>query len=103
MQDSEISFLKYFSDVFKLPSLLESAIGMEKAYMLISCEIGEEHSIYLQLKEIPEIKDCIITFGSYDLVVKFETDTAEEMSTIISSRVRKLDKIRSTITLRVTD
>ncbi len=76
---------------------------MEKAYMLISCDMGEEHSIYSQLKEIPEIKDCIITYGSYDLVVEFETDTAEEMTRIISSKIRKLDKIRSTITLRVTD
>ena len=70
--------------------------------MLISCEIGEENSIYLQLKDIPEIKDCIITFGSYDLVAKFETNTAEELSTVISSKIRKLNKIRSTITLRVT-
>jgi len=90
------------SDVFKFQSFLESAIGMEQAYMLISCEIGEEHSIYSQLKEIPEIKDCIITYGSYDLVVKFETSTAEELNTVISSKIRKLDKIRSTITLRVT-
>jgi len=71
--------------------------------MLISCEIGEEHLLYSQLKEIPEIKDCVITFGSYDLVVEFETETAEEMNKIISSKIRKLDKIRSTITLRVTD
>ena len=95
--------MKIFSDVFKLQSFLQSAIGMEQAYMLISCEIGEEHSLYLQLKEIPEIKDCIITYGSYDLVVKFETDTAEEMTRIISSKIRKMEKIRSTITLRVTD
>jgi len=94
--------VKIFSDVFKLQSFLENAIRMEQAYMLISCEIGEEHSIYLQLKEIPEIKDCIITFGSYDLVVKFETSTAEELNTVISSKIRKLAKIRSTITLRVT-
>ena len=102
MQDFKI-FGNIFSDVFKLQPILESAIGMEKAYMLISCEIGEEHSIYSQLKEIPEIKDCIITYGSYDLVVKFETNTAEEMNKFISSKIRKLDKIRSTITLRVTD
>ena len=94
--------MEIFSDVFKLQSFLESSIGMEQAYMLISCEIGEEHSIYSQLKEIPEIKDCIITYGSYDLVVKFETSTAEELNTVISSKIRKLDKIRSTITLRVT-
>jgi len=94
--------VEIFSDVFKLQSFLESSIAMEQAYMLISCEIGEEHSIYSQLKEIPEIKDCIITYGSYDLVVKFETSTAEELNTVISSKIRKLDKIRSTITLRVT-
>jgi DNA-binding Lrp family transcriptional regulator len=94
--------VEIFSDVFKLQSFLESAIGMEQAYMLISCEIGEEHSLYSQLKEIPAIKDCIITYGSYDLVVKFETSTAEELNTVISSKIRKLDKIRSTITLRVT-
>ncbi len=74
---------------------------MEQAYMLISCEVGEEHSVYLQLKEIPEIKDCVITIGSYDIVVKFETNTAEELNTVISSKIRKLSKIRSTITLRV--
>ena len=94
--------MKIFSDVFKLQSFLENAIRMEQAYMLISCEIGEEHSLYSQLKEIPEIKDCIITYGSYDLVVKFETSTAEELNTVISSKIRKLAKIRSTITLRVT-
>ena len=102
MQDFEI-FGNIFSDVFKLQPILESATKMTKAYMLISCEIGEEHSICSHLKEIPEIKDCIITYGSYDLVAEFETDTAEEMTRIISSKIRKLDKIRSTITLRVTD
>ncbi len=75
---------------------------MEKAYMLISCEIGEEHSIYLKLKEIPEIKDCTITFGNYDIVVSLETETIIQLNNIISTKIRKVGKIRSTITLRVT-
>ncbi len=78
------------------------AIEMEKAYMLISCEIGEEHSIYLKLKEIPEIKDCTITFGNYDIVVSLETETINQLNNIISTKIRKVGKIRSTITLRVT-
>ena len=69
--------------------------------MLISCNVGEEYSIYSKLKEIPEITDCIITYGSYDIVAKFETDTLEEMNQVISSKIRRLEKIRSTITLRV--
>ena len=65
--------------------------------------MGEENSIFSKLKEIPEIKDCAITYGSYDIVAKFETNTLEEMNKVISSKIRRLEKIRSTITLRVTD
>lgn len=73
---------------------------MEKSYMLISCEIGEEQSLYSQLKDIPEVKSCMVTFGSYDMVVEFETDTQSQMNEVITSKIRKLKKIRSTITLR---
>ncbi len=62
---------------------------MEKAHMLISCEIGEEQSLYSKLKEIPEIKNCLITYGSYDIVVEFITDTSAQMNEIISSKIRK--------------
>lgn len=71
--------------------------------MLISCEIGEEQTIYSELKKIPEVKNCLITYGSYDVVAEFETQTSKEMSDVIASKIRKLEKIRSTITLRVTN
>ena len=71
--------------------------------MLISCEIGEEQSLCSQLIEIPEIKYCLITFGSYDIVAEFVTESSMEMNEIITSKIRKLQKIRSTITLRVTN
>jgi DNA-binding Lrp family transcriptional regulator len=78
-------------------------VEMDKAYMLISCEIGEEQSLYSQLKDIPEVKDCLITYGSYDIVVEFVTETSSQMNEIIISKIRKLQKIKSTITLRVTN
>ncbi|RMW33821.1 MAG: Lrp/AsnC family transcriptional regulator, partial [Nitrosopumilus sp.] len=68
--------------------------------MLISCEIGEEQSLYSQLKEIPEVKNCLVTFGSYDVVAEFETDTQSQMNEVVTTKIRKLKKIRSTITLR---
>jgi uncharacterized protein with GYD domain len=42
--------------------------------MLISCKIGKEQSIHSQLSQIPEIKNCLITFGNYDIVAEFECD-----------------------------
>ena len=68
--------------------------------MLISCEMGEEQSLYSQLKEIPEVKNCLVTFGSYDVVAEFETDTQSQMNEVITNKIRQLKKIRSTITLR---
>ena len=71
--------------------------------MLISCKIGEEESIYFKLGKISEIKNRLITFGSYDIVAEFETSSSQEMNEVISSKIRQLEDIRSTITLRVTD
>ena len=82
---------------------LENVIQMDRAYMLISCKIGEEQMLYSQLKEIPEVKSCLITYGSYDIVIEFVTETSSQMNEIIISKIRKLQKIKSTITLRVTN
>lgn len=71
--------------------------------MLISCEIGEEQSLYLELKKIPEIKNCLITYGSYDIIAEFVTDSPSQINEIITSKIRKLPNIRSTITLRATN
>ncbi len=75
---------------------------MEKVYILISCEIGTENELLSKLKEIEEISNVTITYGDYDIVAEAETENAEDMDNLITSQIRKLDKIRSTITLRVT-
>ena len=75
---------------------------MEQAYILLSCEIGKEHELASQLHTINEIKNVMITYGDYDIVVEAETENSEKMDNIIISKIRKLEKIRSTITLRVT-
>ena len=71
------------------------------AYVLISCDMGQEHGTLEQLKSIPQIKTAMITYGEYDIVVKIETNSAEELAQIISSQIRQIQKIRSTITLHV--
>ncbi|GBF24781.1 putative HTH-type transcriptional regulator [archaeon MnTg01] len=75
---------------------------MEQAYILLSCEIGKEQELTSQLRTINEIKNVMITYGEYDIVVKAETENPEKMDNLITSKIRKLEKIRSTITLRVT-
>ena len=75
---------------------------MEKAYILISCEIGNENELLSELQKIKEISNVMITYGDYDIVAEAETENAQTMDDLITSKIRKFNKIRSTITLRVT-
>ncbi len=75
---------------------------MEKAYILLSCEVGKENELDSQLRTINEIKNVMITYGDYDIVVEAVAENSEKMDNLITSKIRKLEKIRSTITLRVT-
>lgn len=73
----------------------------QTAYVLISCVMGQEHQTLEQIKAIPQIKTAMITYGEYDIVAKIEASTPAELAQIISSQIRQIQKIRSTITLHV--
>ena len=74
---------------------------MEKAYILIGCELGSETDLVTKLLEIDRVKDATVTYGDYDIVVEAETDTEAQMDNLITKKIRKLEKIRTTITLGV--
>jgi len=72
---------------------------MPKAYVLINCKIGAEVFIISQLKEIDLVKEVHGTFGAYDVLVVVEADTVELLRETINWKIRKIEKIRSTLTL----
>ncbi len=67
--------------------------------MFINTEIGAEDEVMDALVKMPEVKEAMIVYGPYDLVVKISTDTAESLRKLISEKIRKLPKIKSTTTL----
>ena len=69
------------------------------AYILINCELGSEESIIQQLKSIDDIIEVSGTFGAYDILAKIESSTVEVLREIITWKIRKIDQIRSTLTL----
>lgn len=72
---------------------------MAKAYVLINCELGSEESIISELKGIDGIKEVHGTFGAYDILAKVESDQVEKLRETITWKIRKIPKIRSTLTL----
>nr|AIF19646.1 transcriptional regulator AsnC family [uncultured marine thaumarchaeote KM3_87_C09] len=72
---------------------------MAEAYILINCEIGSEEEVITALKNIDSIKEVHGTFGAYDILAKIESPQVEDLRETITWKIRKIDKIRSTLTL----
>ena len=72
---------------------------MAIAYVLINCELGSEESIIQQLKSLDGIVEVHGTFGAYDILAKVESPAVDVLREIITWKVRKIDQIRSTLTL----
>lgn len=72
---------------------------MKTAYVLINCELGSEEKIYTQLKAVSKIKETNEVFGAYDIVTKIEAATVDAIKDIIATKIRGIDRIRSTLTL----
>ncbi len=72
---------------------------MAEAYVLINCEIGSEEKVIEELKTIDGIKEVHGTFGAYDILAKVESEQVEILRETITWKIRKIDKIRSTLTL----
>ena len=72
---------------------------MAPAYVLINCELGSEESIISQLKTLEGIIEVHGTFGAYDILAKIESSTVEALRETITWKIRKIEKIRSTLTL----
>ncbi len=75
------------------------SISMATAYVLINCELGSEEAIIQQLKGLEGVKEVHGTFGAYDILAKIESDTVEKLRETITWKIRKIEKIRSTLTL----
>ncbi len=74
---------------------------MTIAYVLINCDLGYEEQIIEDLKHISDVKEVHGTFGAYDILAKVESANVENLRDTITWKIRKLDKVRSTLTLMV--
>ena len=72
---------------------------METAYVLISCDLGSEEEILDSLKHIESVKEVHGTFGAYDIIAKVENQNSDKLRENIIWNVRKLQHVRSTLTL----
>jgi len=73
------------------------------AFVLINTDLGEGNEVFDALKEISEVKDVYGVYGVYDYVVRLEADTMQNLKDTITTKIRRLNHVRSTLTMIVVE
>ncbi len=73
------------------------------AYVLVSCDLGFDAEIVHEIKQVEDVKEVQGVFGAYDILVKLESANAEILKDTIIWKIRKLNRVRSTLTLMATE
>ena len=71
------------------------------AYVLINAELGNEEQVLAALQEIEGVIEAHMVYGVYDVIAKITAETLGDLKEVISFKVRRLDHVRSTLTMIV--
>lgn len=74
---------------------------MPTAYVLLNCDLGSESEIIKKIRQVPEVIEVSGVFGVYDIIVRISSDDMDKLREIITWNIRKIDKVRSTLTMIV--
>jgi len=76
------------------------------AYVLLNSDLGSDESIISKVKEILDNEENIKyevqgVYGVYDIVLKISSGNTENLRSVITHKIRKIDKVQSTLTMMV--
>jgi DNA-binding Lrp family transcriptional regulator len=74
---------------------------MAHAFITIHCSKSDESDIIKRLQEIPEVVEADMLVGNYEIICKLSAPTYNDISNIISKKIRKIQGIKSTTTINV--
>ena len=79
---------------------------MPTAYVLLNSDLGSDETIITKVKEILDNEENVKyevqgVYGVYDIVLKVTSDNSEKLRGVITNKIRKIDKVQSTLTMMV--
>jgi DNA-binding Lrp family transcriptional regulator len=77
--------------------------AMPMAFVLINAEIGSEEEVLKELNKVEGVVEAFVVYGVYDVVTKIRADTMDKLKDVVTWHVRRLNKVRSTLTMIVVE
>ena len=68
-------------------------------FILINCDSNYLDYVMGKLKEIKGVSEICNVFGSFDFIVKVKAENIEMFTEIISFKIRRISKLKSTLML----
>ena len=72
---------------------------MIKIYVMVATEPGRTKAVVRALMEVREIREIHEVFGPYDVVLKIETGSLDEVPIILATKIRNIPGIERTTSL----
>ncbi len=69
------------------------------AYVLISLRGISERDVFSELEAMDRVKEVHILFGEWDLIIKVEAKSPDELATFVMKEIRNLQGVNLTSTL----
>jgi DNA-binding Lrp family transcriptional regulator len=76
---------------------------LSKAFVLINAELGTELDTVRMIQKIPNVVEAHLVYGTYDIIVKVEGDSLDNVKDTITRKLRTLPSVRSTLSMVVVD
>jgi DNA-binding Lrp family transcriptional regulator len=67
--------------------------------VLVTAETGKEGDVEEEVKKIPGVREAHMLFGVYDISVKIECESIEELTKIVIEQIRQIPGVKDTKTL----
>lgn len=76
---------------------------MPTVFILITSELGFDAEILQKLKAVQGVEQAFAVYGVYDVIAKVQGDTMDTLKETIHYKIRKIDHVKSTLTMIVID
>lgn len=70
-------------------------------YVLIQTEVGRAADVAAEVRDIPGVVSAEDVAGPYDVIVRAESDTVDDLGRLVVSRIQLVDGITRTLTCPV--
>ncbi|GHG04873.1 MULTISPECIES: Lrp/AsnC family transcriptional regulator [Streptomyces] len=74
---------------------------MVQAYILIQTEVGKASIVADTISKIPGVLQAEDVTGPYDVIVRAQADTVDELGRMVVAKVQQVDGITRTLTCPV--